>query len=517
MPTPTPSVSPSWTGILERHTRLAALGALLAGVVTVLAFAPFGWRPLAVAGPALLFILWAGASPKQAGLRGYAFGAGFFGAGVYWIYYSLHLFGSAIAPLAALITAGFVLFLALFPALLGWLAARLRPGLPRPLWLMGLVPALWVLLEWVRGWLFTGFPWLRLGTAQLDTPLAGYLPLLGELGGSAVAAVLAGALAWILVEGRRGAPALAVVLLLGAAGAGLGQVQWTRPAGPTLSASLLQGNVAQEDKIDPAQLPLSMDRYRRLSLEAAGSDLILWPETAVPAFYDQLQAPLLDPLARRLEEEGSALIIGVFTYDPETGAMYNSIARVGGEDPAVYHKRKRVPFGEYLPLRGLLAWLDAYIQLPMADLSRGHGGWTLEAAGITLGPSICYEDAFGAQTIRALPEARLLVNVTNDAWFGDSIAPHQHLEIARVRAVETGRPMLRATNTGVSAVIGHRGEVLARSPQFTTHILTARVQPRAGITPYARWGDGPVVVTAALAAVLLPLAGRRRRLSPGRA
>ncbi|MFP4079746.1 MAG: apolipoprotein N-acyltransferase [Ectothiorhodospira sp.] len=514
---PSNPVRHDWITALERHPRLSALGALLAGAVTVLAFAPFGWRPLAILGPALLFLLWAGAPPKQAGLRGYAFGAGFFGAGVYWVYYSLHLFGSAIAPLAALITAGFVLFLALFPALLGWLAARLRPGLPRPLWLMGLVPALWVLLEWIRGWFLTGFPWLRLGTAQLDTPLAGYLPLLGELGGSAVAAILAGALAWVLVDGRRGVTALAVILLLGLGGFGLGQMDWTRPTGPALTASLLQGNVSQEDKIDPAKLPLSMDLYRRLSLEAAGSDLIVWPETAVPAFYDQLQAPLLDPLARDLAEQGSDLVIGVFTHDPQTGEMYNSIARVGGADPAFYHKRRRVPFGEYLPLRGLLAWLDAYIQLPMADLSRGHGGWTLQAAGITLGPSICYEDAFGAQMIRALPGARLLVNVTNDAWFGDSIAPHQHLEIARVRSAETGRPMLRATNTGVSAVIGHRGEVLARSPQFTTHVLTTQVQPREGATPYAIWGDGPVVGTAALAAVLLPLAGRRRRFSPGHA
>ncbi|MFP4682446.1 MAG: apolipoprotein N-acyltransferase [Ectothiorhodospira sp.] len=514
---PSNPVRHDWITALERHPRLSALGALLAGAVTVLAFAPFGWRPLAILGPALLFLLWAGAPPKQAGLRGYAFGAGFFGAGVYWVYYSLHLFGSAIAPLAALITAGFVLFLALFPALLGWLAARLRPGLPRPLWLMGLVPALWVLLEWIRGWFLTGFPWLRLGTAQLDTPLAGYLPLLGELGGSAMAAMLAGALAWVLVDGRRGVTALAVILLLGLGGVGLGQMDWTRPTGPALTASLLQGNVSQEDKIDPAKLPLSMDLYRRLSLEAAGSDLIVWPETAVPAFYDQLQAPLLDPLARDLAEQGSDLVIGVFTHDPQTGEMYNSIARVGGADPAFYHKRRRVPFGEYLPLRGLLAWLDAYIQLPMADLSRGHGGWTLQAAGITLGPSICYEDAFGAQMIRALPGARLLVNVTNDAWFGDSIAPHQHLEIARVRSAETGRPMLRATNTGVSAVIGHRGEVLARSPQFTTHVLTTQVQPREGATPYAIWGDGPVVGTAALAAVLLPLAGRRRRFSPGHA
>ncbi|MCG5495716.1 apolipoprotein N-acyltransferase [Ectothiorhodospira variabilis] len=497
---------------IEQHPRLAALVAALAGVLQVLAFAPFEVRALSILAPAILFILWVGASPRQAAWRGYAFGVGLFGAGVYWVYHSLHLFGAAIAPLAALITAGFVLALALFPAFMGYLVARLRVRMPGPWALILLMPALWVLFEWWRGWFLTGFPWLLLGTAHLDTQLAGYVPVVGVFGVSALVAVMAGCLAWGLIRGQRAALwAGGVILALWLGGALLSQVEWTRPTGQPLTASLLQGNVAQEEKLLPEHLPQSMALYAQLTEEAFGSDLIVWPETAVPTFHRRLEPEFLGPLARAARAQGSTMITGIFTYDPETGNMYNSIARLDGAGEAeFYHKRKLVPFGEYLPLRGLLMWLDDFIELPMADLSRGHGGWTLEAAGVILGPSICYEDAFGSQIIRALPRAQLLVNVTNDAWFGDSIAPHQHLEIARARSLETGREMLRATNTGISAVIDHRGRIRDQSPQFETHVLTAHTQPRDGATPYVIWGNWPVVLWAVAMVVALPLLARRR-------
>ncbi|MBK1674388.1 apolipoprotein N-acyltransferase [Ectothiorhodospira shaposhnikovii] len=500
---------------LERHPRWALCLALLAGAALVPAFAPFELRVLGVLAPALLFVLWAGAQPRQAAWRGYAFGLGMFGAGVYWVYYSLHLFGAAIAPLAALITAGFVMLLALFPALLGYLAARLRGRTPAFVHLVLLVPALWVLFEWWRGWFLTGFPWLLLGTAQLDTALAGYMPVLGVFGTGMVAAMMAGALAWGVVSGhRRLAAGLGLVGLLWLGGLGLKQVEWTRPVGEPLQVSLLQGNMAQEDKLRPEELVTAMGLYAYLTEEAFGSDLILWPETAVPNFYHYLEEDFLLPLEAEARTHGSELLAGIFTYEPETRRMFNSIAKVDAERPQFYHKRKRVPFGEYLPLRGLLEWLDGYIELPMADLSKGYGDFTLEAAGIVLGASICYEDAFGHLIIRALPRAQMLVNVTNDAWFGDSIAPHQHLEIARVRSLEAGREMLRATNTGISAVIDHRGGIRDRSPQFKTHVLTTRAQPREGRTPYALWGNWPVVTGLTLLVAGLVLAGRRGPASP---
>ncbi|SEQ22927.1 apolipoprotein N-acyltransferase [Ectothiorhodospira magna] len=501
--------------LLERHPRWVLLLALLAGVALVPAFAPFEIRVLGVLAPALLFLLWAGAQPRQAAWRGYVFGLGLFGAGVYWVYYSLHLFGAAIAPLAALITAGFVMLLALFPALLGYLVARLRGRTTPFVHLVVLVPALWVLFEWWRSWLLTGFPWLLLGTAQRDTALAGYLPVLGVFGTSLVAAMMAGALVWGVVSGpRRLVAALGLVGVLWLGGLGLTQVEWTRPVGEPLQVSLVQGNMAQEDKLRPGARVTAMKLYGELTEAAFGSDLILWPETAVPSFYHALEEDFFLPLAAEAGIHGGALLAGIFTYEHHTRRMFNSIVKVDADHPQFYHKRKRVPFGEYLPMRGWLEWLERYIELPMADLSQGHGGYTLEAAGIVLGASICYEDAFGHLIIRALPQAQMLVNVTNDAWFGDSIAPHQHLEIAQVRSLEAGRDMLRATNTGISAVIDHQGRIRDRSPQFQPHVLTSWAQPREGRTPYALWGNWLVVTgLMVLVAGLLLGGARRSRLS----
>jgi apolipoprotein N-acyltransferase len=487
---------------LDRAVSLAAGGGL------VLAFAPFEWRSMAVISPALLFLLWIGASARRAFQLGYLFGLGLFGAGVSWIYFSLHLFGAAIAPLAALITLFFVLAMALYPALLGWGVARLRTGRD---WanLMLIMPAGWVVFEWWRGWFLTGFPWLLLGHAQPETWLAGYAPVVGAYGVGWAAAVSAGVLAWTLTGDLRrlaAGPILLLALWLG--GAALSRVEWTVPEGPALRVSLLQGNVAQETKWKPESLFMAMDLYARLNREALGSDLILWPETAIPAFYHEVAEHYLLPLSEETRAHGGALLVGIFVYEPGTRHMYNSIVHVD-EWPSAYHKRHLVPFGEYLPLRGLLMWLDSLLEIPMSDLTPGRGRPLLDVAGLPVGFSVCYEDAFGEQMIDALPEARMLVNVSNDAWFGDSIAPHQHLEIARMRSLESGRVMLRATNTGISAVIGHRGEIIARSPQFEEHVLTAQAQPRTGLTPYARWGNTPVVLLAMLVVALGGVVGRK--------
>lgn len=503
---------------LQGRPRMSLLLALFAGALLVTAFAPFEVRSASILAPAILFVLLASASPWQAAVRGYVFGVGMFAAGVYWIFHSLHLFGEAIAPLAMAITAGFVLFLALFPAVMGYLISRLGAAMPLAVRLLLLMPALWLLFEWLRSVFLTGFPWLLLGTAHLDTALSGFVPILGVAGASLVAAFMAACLALAMVRGQRVVIAAGILLLMvWGAGLMLNQLQWTRATERTLSVSLLQGNVSQDEKMQFENLPRSMERYAELTLQAIGAELILWPETAIPTFYDYLADDLLLPLARAVQAAGGELVIGVFTHEPETERMFNSIVRVDEHEPAFYHKRRLVPFGEYLPLRGVLAWLDGYIELPMADLSRGDGAYTLALGDLILGPSVCYEDAFGRQVIRALPEAGLLVNVSNDAWFGDSIAPHQHLEIARARALESGRYMLRATNTGISAIIDHRGLVLARSPQFQPHVLSGTVQIREGTTPYVRWGDWPVLLFAIamlLCAVLIGRYGRAVQARP---
>jgi apolipoprotein N-acyltransferase len=493
---------------LDERPRLGHLLALVAGVVLTLAFAPYEWRALSVLSPALLFVLWWGQAPGRAALRGYLYGLGMFGAGVYWIYYSLHLFGAAIAPLAALITALFVAFLALYPALLGYLLARFSPR-TGGLALAAVFPAAWVLFEWWRGWFLTGFPWLLLGTSQVDTALAGYVPVLGAYGASLVVAFMAGVLAWMIVRGspRVLAGGLAALALAWALGHALTRIEWTEPDGGPITASLLQGAVDQREKWGPEAVDDALALYGGLTRQALGSDIVLWPETAIPTFYHQVYEPLLE-MAEQVERAGGVLVMGIFVYDLESRDMYNSIVHVS-ERPTAYHKRHLVPFGEYMPLRGLLRWLDAYLEIPMSDLSAGSGRPLLDVGGITVGTTVCYEDAYGGQAIDALPDAQLLINVSNDAWFGDSIAPHQHLEIARMRSLESGRDMLRATNTGVSAVIGHRGELMATSPQFEVHVLTTQAQPRTGVTPFARWGNSAAVLISLVLLAGSLLAGRR--------
>jgi apolipoprotein N-acyltransferase len=482
------------------HPRWVDLIAAVAGALLVLAFAPYQWRILSVLMPAVLLLLWLESTPAGAFWRGYLFGLAFFGFGVSWAFNSIHVFGDAPVVLAAAITASLVMFVALYPAFTGYLVNRYLKG-SSAIMLVLAYPAMWALLEWVRGWLLTGFPWLTLGQAQLDWPLAGVIPVLGTIGASWACMINAGLLALVLVGcmRERGLAVIGLALLWLVAGL-LGAVSWTVPVGRPLTASLMQGNIAQDEKLSAAQRQPTIILYRKLTREHWDSDLIIWPETAVPTWYDRVAELFIQPLAKEARRHGAELLYGVFVYDPRTGDGYNSVARLG-RNPAFYFKRHLVPFGEYMPLRGLLKWLEGMIVIPMSDLSSGHGRpllWLATLDNLAVGVSICYEDAYGAEVNDALPQARLLVNVSNDAWFGDSLAPHQHLEIARLRALETGRYLLRATNTGISAVIDAKGEVVARSPQFKTDVLTAKVQPRQSVTPFSRWGNWAVVTLLAL-------------------
>jgi len=501
----------NWLQWLAARPRLGDLLALVAGALLPLAFAPFEWRLLSVLSPALLFLLWLQVSPRRAFWRGYLFGLGQFGVGVSWVYNSIHLFGNAVAPLAGLFTALFIAVLALYPAIIG----RLLTGLGRRFRLgtaalLVALPFGWVLHEWVRGWLFTGFPWLLLGHPQVDSWLMGYVPVLGAYGASLVAALLAAGLVGLLVlSGRRRWVAGGGVVALVLGGLLLTALPWTRPVGETLSVSIVQPSIAQEDKWRREQFQPTLALYEKLTRAHFGRDVIVWPESAIPATLGQVAEDYLLPLAADAHAHGTALVTGIFVRDPQDGTYYNSLVALDGELD-VYHKRHLVPFGEYTPLRGLLGWLDRFVVIPMSDLGTGTGRPLLQVNGHPVGASICYEDAFGEEVIEALPEAAYLINVSNDAWFGDSLAPWQHLELARMRALESGRWMVRATNTGVSAIIDARGRLVAVSPQFERHVLNAEVQPYEGMTPYARWGNWPVVVMAAL--VLGLLAALRWRL-----
>jgi len=483
---------------------------LLAGVLTPLAFAPFDLSPLAWLAPVLLFRLWLDADRRRAFSSGWWFGVGLLGTGVSWVQVSIDQFGNVGFFLAALITLAFVLGVAVFYGFAGWLCARLRGSGNG--WVL-LFPAVWVLSEWLKGWVLTGFPWLSLGYSQLGWPLAGYAPLLGVYG---VSLVVVGTSAGLLMAWREsGAPriaALGAVAVVWCLGAVLAQQQWTRPTGEPFVVSIVQGNVAQELKWRPEKLLPTLETYLEMTREHWGSDLIIWPETAVPALYHQVERSFLAPLDEEAGEHGALLLLGIPFFEKETREFFNSMVVLGGEPRSRYDKRHLVPFGEFLPLETLLRPVLDWLVIPMSNFTPGSS----RRPSISIGPylasiSICYEDAFGEEVIQALPEAAFLVNASNDAWFGDSLAPHQHLQIARMRALETGRMMLRATNTGISAIIDEKGRLVEQAPAFERTVLSGTVQPMVGATPYVRIGNSGVLglVLAGLLIGLVPSLKRR--------
>jgi len=478
--------------------------ALLAGAATVLAFAPVGFYPLALASFAVLIHLWMRAAPRACFWSGFAFGLGLFGGGVSWVYVSLGQFGGMPAPLAGLATFLFCAFIALFPAAAGWLQARVpaADGVRACL----IIPAAWTLFEWLRGWILTGFPWLSAGYAAAGWPTQGYAPLLGVYGLSFVTLGTAGML-WGLVTKKK---IRFLVLLLAVVGAGeaLRTVDWTAPVGDPVHAALLQGNIEQEMKFRPERYARILETYARLA-EETNARLIILPETAVPQFYDRVEPESLARFDAAAKRNGGDLLLGV-PYREAQDRDYNSVVTLGTAPRQVYHKVHLVPFGEFVPPG--FGWVLHVLQIPLSDFSRGSPAQApLAVAGQRVAVNICYEDAFGDEIARRLPEATLLANVSNVAWFGDSLAPSQHLQMARLRAIETGRMHLTATNTGITAAIDRDGRVLARLPQFAAGRLEISAQGYAGATPYVRLRDWPTLVGALLVLAIASLIAAAKR------
>jgi len=485
--------------------KLVALPFLL-GALTVLGFAPFYLFFVPTLTLAALFHLWLHAGSRRAALLiGLMFGLGLFGCGASWVYVSMHDFGMMPLPLAVLATLLFCTFLALFPALAGWLQASIKL---KPCWrLLLAMPACFALYEWSLGWVFTGFPWLTLGYTQAPaSPLAGYAPLLGVYGVSLLVAVSAGLLAltynaWRSATGRAWM-ALSSLLVLWVTGAGLQTVAWTQPIGAPLTVSLLQGNIAQDMKWREDRLRSTLATYRDMVL-ASNSQLIILPETAVPLFYDSVSPSYLEELAQHARRQGGDIILGLPERDFVQRVYYNSVLSLGASPTQFYRKQHLVPFGEFVPLKPVFGPIIEAMQIPLTDFARGAATQQpLAVAGQQVAMNICYEDVFGEEVIRQLPQATLLVNVSNDAWFGNSIAPRQHLQIAQMRALESGRYMLRATNTGVTAIVNEKGRVLEYAPVFHTAVLNGVAQGMMGSTPYVRWGNSLFLALDALAIVV---------------
>jgi apolipoprotein N-acyltransferase len=469
--------------------------ALLVGALLPLAFAPFGYWPLAILCPAVLMRLWAGAGARRAALLGFAFGVGTFGAGTWWLYISIRGFGGAPIWLAVALILLLVLLMAGYYALLGWLTARLLPSQGAWRWCVGL-PALWLLCEWWRGWFLSGFPWFSLGYSQTDTWLSAYAPVLGVYGVSALLLLQAGALAGASLLPRRFAgAALALMALIWAGGWGLGRVPWTRPTGAPVPVAILQGAIPQDEKWQLANREPTKELYRGLNDQALGARLIVWPEAAVPELANDV-ARYLAEIRGRARSHGADVVMGVVRLGDDGVNYYNSIIALT-EGVAFYDKRHLVMFAETFPVPAFVrSWLRL-LNLPYSDFAPGSDHQApLEAAGMRLAPSICYEDAFGSAQLDLVRHSELLVNVTNDAWFGRSPARYQHLQISRMRAIEAGRYLLRAGNDGVSAIIGPRGELVAVAPEYRSAVLRGTVVARSGLSPYTRLGNWAVVCLA---------------------
>jgi apolipoprotein N-acyltransferase len=497
---------------VARLARHGGLIALVAGAGTSFAFAPYDLGYLGWIGPAALFLLWEYAAPRDAARTGFWFGAGLFGAGTWWIYTAVHDFGQAPVWLAIFLLAALLAIKGAYYALLGYVVVRIAPD-PSPRRSMYLIPAAWTLMDWLRGWLFTGFPWLQLGYSQSDTPLAG----LSTVGGihlvTFATAATAGALIVVFHQGGRArVAAIAFAAVFWIAGWLLGGHEWTKQAGNPVSVALIQGAIPQDEKWLVANRAATLEKFRGLNRKALGARIIVWPESAIPLLAKDARS-YLEEIRRESAARNSDVMLGLLDFDPATGVVRNGLYSMSAAGEGWYYKRRLVPFGEFFPVpKAVRQWMRLH-SLPYYDMTPGPEFQApLKAGGERLAATICYEDAYGADELEELPNATLLVNVTNNAWFGDSSAPHQQLQMARFRAIEAGRFLMRATSNGVTAVIAPDGEVVSRIPQFQAGILRADVQPRTGLTPYAQTGNWPILSLAFLVLIGFAFARLRARL-----
>ena len=475
--------------------------ACVAGLIFPLGLAPFDWWPLVGLSAGLLFFCLNPAHCRTPLRTGFFFGAGFFGAGVSWVYVSIHVYGNTPVPLATVLTVMFCGGLALLFTLQALLFNRLAS---RHLgWQVIQFASVWVLFEWVRSWLLTGFPWSYAGYGMLDSPFAGWIPVIGVYGSSWLI-VLLGCL-WVSALSRpQRAPRWIITLFCSTAlwlsGSLWSGVQWTQPLGTPLRVAAVQPNVPLKEKWNPRYrggiLRDFVERSARLS---ESHDIVVWPESAIPGYRDQLEA-VISQADQDATKSATTLITGIPTRD--TGGRYNSVVALGNGS-GTYNKQKLVPFGEYVPLEGWLRGLIAFFDLPMSQFSEGSSDQPpLMAHGLPVASLICYEVVYPDFVQRLGRDAALLITISNDTWFGDSVGPWQHFQMARYRAVEMGRDLIRSTNDGITALVDAGGRVIATSPQFTDAVVMGAVQPRTGHTPYTLTGSLPVLVFALITLVL---------------
>lgn len=485
----------------------ADLVALLAGAFLVLAFSPYDIAALAFISPALLLACWLKVTPRRAFFRGWLFGLGFYGFGISWVYISLHVYGSASVFFGGLATALVIMGFALYPAIQAYLLGRFFPKNNLTKLLLAF-PASWVILEWIRSWLFTGFPWIMLGYSQVYGPLRGLAPVIGVFGVSLVVAVISGAIVAICYfpSFRLRLRLVLFIILIVTGSALLATFQWTHITGKPLKVSLVQGNIPQQLKWQNQEILNILTTYASLTAQHLNSDIIVWPECAV-VITDVNAKDYLDQLDALAKQHHATLILGIPIYN--NNQYYNGMLALG-DGSGSYYKHHLLPFGDYIPLRSVFDIFGRYVSIPMSDWSRGAKVQPeMSANGYLIAPFICYETVFSRDVLRYLPKAQLLLSASDDSWFGDSNAAWQHLEMSQMRALETGRYLLFSTNNGITAIISPRGKLQSVAPRFTKYVLTGYVNAMTGATPYVMLGIYPVIIFCVL--LLLIAVWRRKK------
>src|SRR3989338_320474 len=462
--------------------------ALLSGAALTLAFSPFDVYVFAFIVPAVLLFLWLQQTVKHAFFSGWLFGVGFFATGTSWIYVSIHQFGNTSSFLAGLITALFVVILGLYFACFGYIFKKwFSKKSPAQQCLLAF-PVLWVLFEYARGFLFTGFPWILLGYAQLTTPLHSYAPLIGVYCLSLLTVLFSGALVLLATHHSSliKSMSLLIIFIFSGFGFAMNHHAWTKPAGKPLKISLIQGNIAQTIKWQASMAEKNINVYRTLTASHWSSKLIVWPEAAFPVVAENA-TQIIQVLSNTAKQHHSNILFGVPLYHRDTNTYYNGILLIG-DNRGEYLKRHLVPFGEYTPLPNFFGKIMARFNIPMSDFSKGPRSQPdLTVQSIQIAPFICYEITFPSAVLRHAEKSNLLVTVSDDSWFGKSVALAQHLQMAQMRSLETGRPQLFVSNTGITAFILPDGKLSKAAPIDQRIVLTNIVQPMTGKTPLMHW------------------------------